>query len=83
MNALLGNRNCIVDRLIVEKTKLFPGNVNRESPLDPLQMTFEMSLYIILHREIVLKSEKEEGAMTFGIKAMKVDFIDLEMNLIF
>lgn len=67
----------------MEKTKLFPGNVNRESPLDPLQMTFEMSLYIILHREIVLKSEKEEGAMTFGIKAMKVDFIDLEMNLIF
>ena len=37
-------------------------------------MTFEINLYSRLHKEIGLKSIKEEGLSFLGIKARKVEF---------
>lgn len=43
-------------------------------------ITFDMSLLIIFHSEISQRWEKEEGVVTFGISAIKIDLIDPKMK---
>lgn len=59
----------------MKESKLLVQYKGRECAFDSFRYQLLIILYITLHRDIGLKSEKDSGTLTFRMRAMKVDFI--------